>query len=71
MCWRYDTIYQRLIEAQGQLTTQDAISLLEDVSQASTQWSVVYEMNSGDVNVVMGQQYDSVREFNLGLAHEQ
>jgi uncharacterized protein YceK len=69
-CWRYDRINQRLAEAQGQITTQEAIDLLADVSQESTQWSVVYGMNSGDVNVAMGQEYDDVHTLHLGRADE-
>jgi hypothetical protein len=69
-CWRYDKLSQRLTEAEGQLTVQDAMVLLADVSQGSTQWSVVYGMSSGDVNVVMGQKYDTIHTFHLGLAGE-
>jgi hypothetical protein len=43
-CWRYDKISQRLTETKGQLTAQDAIDLLSQVSQGSTQWSVVYDL---------------------------
>jgi hypothetical protein len=69
-CWRYDKISQRLTEAEGQLTVQDAMDLLSDVSQGVTQWSVVYGMSSGDVNVVMGREYGNVHTFRLGLAGE-
>ena len=69
-CWRYDRIYQRLTEAEGQLTTQDAIDLLAKVSQEETQWSIVYGMSSGDVNVTMGRQYDNLHTFHLSLASE-
>jgi hypothetical protein len=69
-CWRYDKISQRLTETEGQLTAQDAMDLLADVSQGVTQWSVVYEMSTGDVNVVMGQKYDNVHSFRLSLAGE-
>jgi len=67
-CWRYDKISQRLTEAEGQFTTQDAIHLLAAVSQEGTQWSVVYGMSTGDVNVTMGQKYDNVHTFPLILA---
>lgn len=33
-CWRYDRISQRLKEAEGRLSSQAALSLLEEVSQA-------------------------------------
>ena len=69
-CWRYDRINRRLAEAQGQITTQEAIDLLADVSQESTQWSVVYGMNSGDVNVALGREYDDVHTLHLGRAGE-
>ncbi len=69
-CWRYDKISQRLTEAEGQLTVQGAMGLLATVAQGNTQWSVVYGMSSGDVNVVMGRQYDTLHTFPLGLASE-
>jgi hypothetical protein len=67
-CWRYDRIYQRLTETEGQLAAQDAIDLLAEVSQEETQWSIVYGMNTGDVNVAMGQQYDNLHIFHLSFA---
>ena len=69
-CWRYDKISQRLTQAEGQLTVQDAIHLLAAVSQEGTQWSVVYGMSTGDVNVSMGRQYDNVHTLHLNLAGE-
>lgn len=69
-CWRYDKLSQRLTEAEGQLTMQDAMDLLADVSQESTQWSVVYGMSTGDVNVTMGRQYDNMHSFSLSFAGE-
>jgi hypothetical protein len=69
-CWRYDKISQRLTEAEGQLTVQDAMDLLAEVSQGVTQWSVVYGMNTGDVNVTMGQKYGNVHTFRLSSADE-
>ena len=67
-CWRYDKLCQRLTETEGQLTAQEAIDLLAEVSQEETQWSVVYGMSSGDVNVTMGRQYDSLHTFHLSSA---
>jgi hypothetical protein len=64
-CWRYDKMYQRLAETGGQLATQDALDLLAGVSQESTQWSVVYGMRTGDVNVAMGRKYTAVHTFHL------
>jgi hypothetical protein len=62
-CQRYDRISRRLQEMGGRLTIPDAFSLLADVSQyapqadANTQWSVVYDMIGGSVNIIMGRKY--------------
>jgi hypothetical protein len=69
-CWRYDRLSQQLTDAQGRMTTQGAMQLLSDVSQEGTQWSIIYRMSTGDVNVTMGRQYDTPHTFHLGLAGE-
>lgn len=66
-CWRYDTIIQRLAQAQGRLDTKGAMTLLADVSQNNTQWSIVYKMSTGDVSVAMGRQYTATYAFHLDL----
>jgi hypothetical protein len=67
-CWRYNTINTQLIETNGQIDLQAAMQLLADVAQNNTQWSVVYQMSSGTINVVMGQQYQDTHQFQLDLA---
>jgi choloylglycine hydrolase len=64
-CWRYDKIEQRLTQTGGRLDTQDAMELLSQVAQENTEWSIVYGMNTGDVTVVMGQEYDDVHVLHL------
>jgi hypothetical protein len=66
-CWRYDTIDERLTDAEGQITAREAMGLLADVSQTSTQWSVVYRMSNGEVNVAMGRGYDQVHTFTIPM----
>ena len=71
-CWRYDRINQRLNEQEGRVSSRDAIRLLEDVSQEGTQWSIVYNMTSGDLQVVMGHDYsEKAHTFNLKQATRQ
>jgi len=36
------------------------------VAQPGTQWSVVYGLTSGQVDVVMGRHYERVHTFRLG-----
>ena len=69
-CWRYDRISQRLAQAAGRLTAPEAMQLLAGVAQGSTQWSVVYGLSSGEVNVVMGQKYDRPLTFRLSSVGE-
>ena len=69
-CWRYDRISQRLTEAEGQITRQDAMDLLAEVSQDETQWSIVYGISTGDVSVAMGRQYDTLHTSHLSLVGE-
>jgi len=65
-CWRYDAISQRLQELQGRIAVPEAIQLLKTVSQDSTQWSVIYHVTSGDVEVVMGRGYSkAAHTFHL------
>ena len=67
-CWRYSTISERLTAAHGVLDTQAAMQLLSDVKQDSTQWSAVYNMSSGEINVVISRHYQQVYTFHLVLS---
>ena len=67
-CWRYKTISTRLAETGGLLSMADAMTLLSDVAQPSTQWSVVYGMTTGEIRVALLHQYDPVYTFHLGDA---
>jgi hypothetical protein len=64
-CWRYDRINTRLNEAQGLLDSNSAMELLAEVSQDSTQWSVVYQMARVEVSVAMGKDYANVHTFRV------
>jgi len=64
-CRRYDRMSERLSEARGQIPARGAMDLLADVAQGNTQWSVVYGMSSGDVDVVMGREYGEQYTFHL------
>ncbi len=65
VCPRYDTLNARLTEAEGRLSANSALDLLAEVSQPGTQWSVVYGISTGEVSVIMAQQYDNVHTFRL------
>jgi hypothetical protein len=67
VCSRYDRIIRRLSETEGSLTLPDAVDLLSRVSQPNTQWSLVYEISSLDVNVAMGGQFNELHTFSVGF----
>ena len=63
-CWRYKKVWETLENRPHMPNPREALSLLEDVSQGNTIWSVVYDTASLDFLVVMGKKYDQVHEFN-------
>ena len=64
-CWRYRAIQEQLAGSQGKLSSEEAMSLLQEVSQVGTQWSVVYGISSGEVQVSLGREYESVHRFEI------
>jgi hypothetical protein len=68
-CWRYNKINAQLTETSGQINTQAAMQLLADVAQNNTQWSIIYQMSTGTINVAMGQQYQNIHQFQLDLVN--
>ena len=68
-CWRYRTISNQLTAQGGSLDAQAALSLLSQVKQDITQWSTVYNMTSGDIQVVIGKDYQTVHNFHLDFAN--
>ena len=64
-CWRYKKVWETLENQVTRLSLFNALSLLKDVSQRNTIWSVTYDTSSLKFLVVMGKKYDQVHEFNL------
>jgi Linear amide C-N hydrolases, choloylglycine hydrolase family len=69
-CDRFAAAYGTLEQAQGQVSQAEAMALLEVVSQSTTMWSVVYDMQGGQVAVAMGRNYAQVHYFELGMRNE-
>lgn len=64
-CTRYDIISDEMLETGGRLTPASALDLLAKVSQINTQWSVLYHMGSGKIDVVMGNNFNQPYQFQL------
>jgi len=62
---RWATAADALESAGGAVDPTAALGILEAVHQGHTQWSVVYDLATGDGHVVMGQQWANVYEFDL------
>jgi len=61
---RYDTIVNRLEATGGVLSEQEAMILLADVKiPGKTQWSAVYNLTTGTVQICMGEKFDQVYSF--------
>jgi hypothetical protein len=66
-CWRHGVITERLEENAGRINSEEAMALLEDVSQGNTQWSVLYNLNTGDVQIAMGRDYQEVLKLDFEI----
>ncbi len=64
-CPRFNRAYETLAQANGKQTPGQAMALLQQVSQSSTQWSVTYNLTQGTMQLVMDRQYGQVRSFAL------
>lgn len=67
ICNRYDAISEFMMDNSGKLTSKQAMSLLSQVSQDSTQWSVVYNLMSGEIQLAIGRNYDRPYTFDLEM----
>jgi len=64
-CARYDRISSTLQDYGGVLVPELANELLSTVSQNNTQWSVLYYLESGAIQVTMGRKFDQTHNFQL------
>jgi hypothetical protein len=67
-CWRYDLAFNILQGKDGNVSMSDARDILRNVSQGTTMWSAVYNMGSGEVQIIPGRRFESVYITNLALS---
>jgi hypothetical protein len=65
-CTRYRTAYTLLAEHSGQLDRAEAMRLLGSIAQPNTMWSVVYNLENGQIDLAMGRDYRRVHQFKVG-----
>jgi len=66
-CPRYNRAYQALSAEDGSISPDQAMAILESVSGANTIWSAVYDMSTGEIQVVMDKKYDQIHAFRLEM----
>ncbi len=64
-CWRYNRAYETLKGLAGAPTINQALGILESVSQRDTIWSTLYAPATGEVRLVPGRRFGEVLRFNL------
>jgi penicillin V acylase-like amidase (Ntn superfamily) len=64
---RYYTASKWLKATNGKASSEEAMQLLNSVKQGHTQWSIVYDMVTGNVSVVMAKRYERVHRFHLPM----
>lgn len=63
---RYDTIVNRLKATNGIIGEQEAMNLLADVKiPGRTQWSAVYNLTTGAVQICMSGKFDTVFSYAM------
>ena len=70
LCPRYARAYEALQEADGAISKQEAMGLLRDVAQEITMWSVVYDMEDGEISLVVGRDYGQTHLFQLKMMQQ-
>lgn len=65
--YRYAKAYQRLESKNGDISQEEAMEILKEISQENTMWSVVYNLTSGDILVTPGRKYNKIYKYNLSI----
>jgi len=64
-CWRYKKAYKILSDNNGNLSENEAMNLLHDVSVESTRWSTVYDLDNRSLKIVMGRDYENLHSWSI------
>jgi hypothetical protein len=64
-CWRYNSAFNALQATNGMIDGDEAMDILQNVSQSITMWSVVYDGQNGTISVATGRSYTTVHDFSM------
>lgn len=65
---RYNRLDLALTKVAGKTSLGEAMTMLSDVAQHHTRWSVVYGMKDGAVWLATAKRYTTIHEFQLAMA---
>ena len=65
-CGRYNSVFSGISGEDGRLTSDTVFQMLDDSSQSSTIWSIVYDIDNLSIQISMGRDYSNVVSFVLG-----
>ena len=65
--WRYETIVERMYTSDGKMDSSSALSILEEVAQENTQWSIVYKVSGRSIEIAMGRDFQTIHKYELDL----
>lgn len=66
-CWRYKKASASLAKEKGDITENQAMSILQGTSQDTTTWSIVYNLSTGRIRLALGKDYNQIHTFELGI----
>lgn len=64
-CWRYIRAFEHLQALNGELSSAEAMTILEDVD-AGSGWSAVYNPTRGELLLALGMDLEHLHAFQLG-----
>jgi len=64
-CWRFNTACSILGANGGDVNSSSTMDILQSVANENTNWSVVYNMSSGDITIATGREFTNTLQYNL------
>ena len=64
-CWRYRNTYQSLSESHGICSEEQAVNILMNASVPSTRWSNIFNLNTGEMQIAVGRNYENFFQFSI------
>jgi hypothetical protein len=64
-CWRYKYACEALDHNNGSLSEVEVIDLLHNVSVSATRWSTIFNLKTGQLQIVMGRDFENRHFYTI------